>query len=142
MRFWFRRKTAPSVGVPMANFTLQAQLAGQSGRTMGIQGVIYEGESIESLNARLDALQAVIERQRTRCEIPELEARRDQMVKGMEQAREVLTELENRMKDGGTLSSQERANVNTMRVNIKKVSEEIKRGEEAIGEARRKAGVA
>lgn len=121
-------------------FSLTAQLAGSSGRTMGVTGYIYDGESIQSLNDRLDMLQEVIERQRTRAEIPELEAKREQMIKGMHQAREVLADLEERAKTG-SLSSQERMNLKNMKVNIAKVTEEIDKGTEAIHEAKKKAGV-
>ncbi len=122
------------------NFNLTAQLAGQSGRTMAIAGYIYDGESKESLNDRIDLLQEIIERQRSRAEIPELEAKREQMIKGLLQARDVLAELEEKQQSGN-ISSQERMNLKNMRVNIGKVSEEIDKGTEAIAEAKKKAGV-
>ena len=122
------------------NFNLTAQLAGASGRSIAIAGYIYDGESKESLEARLDILQEVIERQRLRCEIPELEAKREQMIKGLSQAREIMAELEEKQKRGD-LSSQERLNLRNMRTNIGKVNEEIQKGEEAIAEAKKKAGV-
>jgi hypothetical protein len=65
---------------------------------MTITGYLYDGESKESVEDRIDLLQEIIERQRIRSEIPELEAKREQMVKGMMQAREVLTELEDKQK--------------------------------------------
>jgi hypothetical protein len=120
---------------------LTAQLAGSSGRTMAVSSYIYDGESKESLEARLDLLQEVIERQRTRCEIPELEAKRDQMAQGMEQARQVMAELETRKKNGENLSSQERLNLRNISTNIMKMSEEINKGTAAIAEAKKKAGV-
>lgn len=122
------------------NFNLTAQLAGSSGRTIAIAGYIYDGESKESLNDRLDILQEIIERQRSRAEIPELEAKREQMVKGLAQARDVLAELEEKQASGN-ISSQERMNLKNMRVNIAKVNEEIEKGAEAIQEAKKKAGV-
>lgn len=122
------------------NFNLTAQLAGSSGRSIAIAGYIYDGESKESLDGRLDILQEIIERQRVRCEIPELEAKREQMIVGMKQARDVLAELEAKQ-ESGNISSQERMNLKNMRVNIAKVNEEIDKGEVAIAEARKKAGV-
>ncbi len=143
MKWWPRKKNitplAPAAQTITGNFTLQAQLAGSSGRSIAIAGYIYDGESKESLEGRLD-LQEVIERQRTRSEIPELEAKREQMITGLRQAREVLTELEEKQREG-KLSSQERMNLNNMRTNIAKVSEEIDKGEKAIQEAKKKAGV-
>lgn len=139
---WFRRaRPAPAERIAIGNFNISAQLAGSSGRSMTVAGYVYSDDDKDALNARLDMYQEVIERQRLRSEIPELEAKRDQMFKGMMQAREVLDEMEKRARDGGTLSSQERMNMKNMAVNIAKVKEEIDKGEEAIIEAKLKAGV-
>mgnify|MGYP001617755689 CR=1 FL=1 len=140
---WPKKKEVPAnpAQAPITGqFVLNAQLAGNSGRSMSITGYIYDGESLESLNGRLDMLQEVIERQRTRAEIPELEAKREQMIKGMHQARDVLADLEDRAKTG-QLSSQERMNLKNMKVNIAKVNEEIDKGTEAIQEAKKRPGV-
>jgi hypothetical protein len=137
----FKPKASPAANAITGNFNLTAQLAGQSGRTIQIAGYVYDGESKESVEGRIDLLQEIIERQRTRCEIPELEAKRDQMVKGLEQMREVLANLDDRRKNGDHLSSQERMNLNNMKANIGKLNEEIKRGDAAIVEARKKSGV-
>lgn len=140
MRFWpFKREKHADDRIALGNFNLTAQLPNQ--RTIQVAGYIYSDDNEAALNKRLDLYQEVIERQRARCEIPELEAKRDQMIKGMEQAREILTDLETREKNGGSLSSQERMNVKNMRVSIAKVAEEIDKGAEAIREAKRKAGV-
>lgn len=146
MKLWNWFRTTPPPPTPSAqaitgNFSLQAQLAGQSGRSMSVSGYIYDGESKESLDARLDLLQEVIERQRTRSEIPELEAKREQMIKGLEQAREIMAELETKKNSGTGLSSQERMQLQNMRTNISKVSEEVVKGTKAIAEAKQKAGV-
>ena len=137
-------KKAPAVAaageVAVGNFTLTAQLAGASGRTMNVAGYIYLGDDEKALNERLDMYQKVIERQRIRCEIPELEAKKEQMLKHLEQARAVLADLEEKQRTVG-LSSQERLNVKNMNLSISKVQEEIGKGEEAIKEARQKAGV-
>lgn len=138
----FKKKTfAPQGELAVGNFTLTAQLAGQSGRSMNVAGYIYLKDTEAELNARLDMYQQVIERQRIRCEIPELEAKRDQMQKGVLQAQDVLNELEHKRNNGERLSSQELLNVQNMRTNIKRAAEEIQKGEEAIREAKRKAGV-
>lgn len=121
-------------------FVLQAALAGSSGRSMNITGYIYDGESVESLNERLDQLQEVIERQRTRAEIPELEAKREQMIKGVSNARDVLVALEEKQR-ASSLSTSERQQVGNMRVSIAKMLEEIDKGEAAIAEAKKRAGV-
>src|SRR5262249_1688073 len=130
------RTTLP---VQVATVQLTAELPNKRG--IGFTVSILKGEDLDSINAKLDLAQDAIERQRSRCEIPELEAKRDQMMKGLDEAREVLADLEGRRQKGEQLSSQERQNINNLRVNIQKVQEEIEKGAEAIQEAKRKAGV-
>ena len=127
--------TAPVIG----NYNLTAQLP--NGRSIAVAGYLYEGEGLASINDRLDLCQEAIERQRIRCEIPELAAKREQMIVAMGQMKEVLAELETKRTNGQQLSSQERVNLNNMQVNIKRVNADIGKGEVAISEAKRKAGV-
>jgi hypothetical protein len=141
VKFWpFKRPVVPEDGrIALGNFNLAAQLPNQ--RNITVAGYIYSDDDKGALDARLDLYQECIERQRLRCEIPELEAKREQMVKGMEQAREVLADLETRQQHGEKLTSQDQMTIKNMRVNIGKVREEIEKGSAAIVEARRKAGV-
>lgn len=142
---WFGGKmdALESIGKSSAitgNFNLTAQLAGSSGRTMQIAGYIYDGESKDSLEARIDLLQEIVERQRTRCEIPELEAKREQIIMGMKQATEIMADLEQK-REKGTLSSQERLNLRNLGTNIENAKKELDKGTQAILEAKKKAGV-
>jgi len=120
------------------NFNLTATL-GSSGRTMQMAGYLYYGEDQKSIEDRIAVMRSIMEKEQTLAAIPELEAKREQMIKGMNQAKEVLAELLEKQNNSG-LSSQERMNVKNMQVNIQKVSEEIDRGTEAIAEARKKVG--
>ncbi len=145
MRFWpFKRPIPPTAPpadgrIALGNFNLTAQLPNQ--RSVQVAGYIYSDDDKDALDARLDLYQSVIERQRIRCEIPELEAAREQRVKGLEQAREILADLETRRNAGEKLSSQELLNIRNMRTNIGKAVEEIDKGAIAIAEAKRRAGV-
>lgn len=145
MRFWPFKKpippAAPAVDgrIALGNFNLSAQLPNQ--RSITVAGYVYSDDDEGALNARLDLYQAVIERQRVRCEIPELEAAREQRVKGLEQAREILAELESRQKNGDKLTSNEQLQIRNMRTNIGKAIEDLDKGAAAITEAKRKAGV-
>ena len=121
--------------------TLTAALGDATGRSMNIQAYVYDGESKESVEGRIDIFQEVIERQKLRCEIPVLEATVEQRLKGLEQAREVLADLEKKRQNGDRLTSQELNNVMNLRVNIKKQDEDISKGLEKIAEAKHKAGV-
>jgi len=134
-----RDQEAPRAATAVGNFQVNATLP--NGRGISFSMYLLEGEDLSSINAKLDLCQEAAERQRFRCEIPELEAKREQMVKGMQQAREVLSELETRHKNGESLSSQERMNLKNLQVNIGKMNEEIDKGGEAIREAKLKAGV-
>jgi len=135
----FGRRRVAAEPQPIGNFTVSQQL-GSSGRSVQFAGYFYQGESEESLRDRLDVVRSIVEREKTFAEIPELEAKREQMVKGLQQAREVLAGFEERRKAGEQLSSQERMNMRNLQQSIEKVNEEIDRGTEAIQEARKKVG--
>lgn len=138
-RFWpFRTPEEPG-RLAMGNFNLSAQLPNQ--RTIQFSAYVYSDDTPAEVDKRLDEIQERIERQRARCEIPELEAARDQRIKALQQAREVLTDLETRQKDGDKLSSQDQMTIKNLRVNLSKANEEIEKGAAAIAEARRKAGL-
>jgi chromosome segregation ATPase len=143
MKLWPRKgqDAQPLQREAIGNFSLTAQLAGSSGRSMQVAGYIYSDDDETELNARLDMYQRVVERQRIRSEIPELEAKREQMLNGINQAREVLSQLEDRRNKGDQLSSNERMQITNMSQSIKKMLEEVDKGTEAIEEAKKKAGV-
>ena len=121
------------------NFNL-SQTLGSSGRTLQMAGYLYYGEDRESIEERLRMISDIMDKEKARSEIPELEAKREQMIRGLGQARDVLAELEEKNKFD-KLSSNERMQLQNMRVNIGKVSEEIDKGTEAIAEAKKRAGV-
>lgn len=123
----------------IGNFNLQAQLP--NSRTISIAGYVYEGEALASLNDRLDICQEAIDRQRFRCEIPELEIAREQRVTALRQMEEHMSGIEQKERDGKKLTSQERMTLQNMQVNLKKVNEDIEKGDKAIASAKLKAGV-
>ena len=122
----------------IGNFNIAAELPNK--RSISVAGYLYEGETIESVNDRLDLCQESIERQRLRCEIPELEVAREQRITAMKQMMEVIDELAVKQQ-AGKISSQERMTLKNMQVNVKKVSEDIDKGDSAIKDAKRRAGV-
>lgn len=131
----------PSESTILGNFALQAQLP--NGRSINITGYVFENESLESLNERLDLFQDAIERQRNRCEVDTLEAALKQRMKALEDYRDHLTALEKKQKAvGQSLSSAEKMQLNNANVNINKMLEDIEKGKEAIAEAKEKGGLA
>lgn len=131
---WSARRARAVVA---GHFQLSAELANKRG--IGCQVSVLEGEDEDSVNARIDLAQRVIERQRARCEVPELEAALDQRIKALEQFREVLAELERRQREEERLSSQELQTLNNLRVNIRKGLEDLDKGRAAIEDAKRRA---
>lgn len=133
----FREKKSHPIQI--GTFQLSAEMPNKRG--IGCSVSILQGEDLESINKKLDLCQTAIERQRTRCEIPELEAAREQRIKALEQARDVLAELTKKQQDGERLSSQELLTLRNLGVNIEKAQEDIEKGAAAIVEAKRQAGV-
>lgn len=132
-------KAAPE-RVIYGNFTLTAQLP--NGRSINVAGYVYSDDDVAAVNARLDLYQECIERQRHRCELPELEGKREALIQALTQVKESLAELEKRQHAGKKLSTQEQMNLRNAGINVKKIAEEIAKGETAIAEAKRKAGIA
>ena len=129
----------PATLAVTGNYSLQAQLP--NGKTFSVSGYLYNKESIESINQRIDLLHDVVDRQRLRAEIPELEAKRDQMIKQLDQMRDHMAGLERKKDAGGKLSSQEKLALDNIRQSLSKVMEEIDKGTSAIADAKKKVGV-
>jgi len=129
--------TVPIIG----NFNLTSQMP--NGRTMQIAGYLYEGEDGESINNRIDMCQEVMERQRKRLEVPELEAKLDQLQTGLTQQMEAYNALMER--EGGKgpkLGTAEKSAMKSYPINIKRLKEEIEKGQRAIDEAKASGGLA
>lgn len=129
-----------AVNAVMGNFSLQAVMPGD--KTFSVSGYLFSGESVESLNARVDLLHDVIDRQRTRTEIPKLEAIRDQQIRQLDQMREHMAGLDARVSGGGkALTSQEKLALKNISESLGKVQADIDKGAEAIAEAKAKTGM-
>ena len=129
----------PSGVAVTGNYNLSATLP--NGKTFAVSGYLYDGESFESVNARVDILHDVLDRQRTRAEIPELEAKRDQMIKQLDQRREHMSSLDKKQSAGGKLTSQEKLAITNISNSVGKVQEEIDKGTQAIADAKAKVGL-
>jgi len=129
----------PATMAVTGNFSLQAQLP--NGKTFSVSGYLYDSESLESVNQRVDLMHDVLDRQRLRAEIPELEAKRDQMIKQLDQMRDHMAGLERKKETSGKLSSQEKLSLDNIGQSISKVLEEIEKGGKAIADAKKKVGI-
>jgi hypothetical protein len=113
------------------SFTFQCQMP--NGKSLSFSGYVLAGQTQAEINQHLDVASAVVERQRLAAEIPTLQTKLEQTEKAKEQVAAIVADLTNREK----LTSSEKQQLNTMRVNLKSLDDEIQRGEIAIGEARR-----
>ena len=90
----------------------------------------------------MDLLHDVLDRQRVRSEIPELEAKRDQIITALGQMKDVMAQLEKKQNaEGKKLTSQEKLTLENMQRSIVKAQEDIEKGEKAISDAKIKAGI-
>ena len=124
----------------LGNFQLSAALP--QGKSINVQGYLMAGESVESLNQRLDLLHDVMDRQRTRAEIPELEVKLEQSMKRLDEIRGHYTALNDKKANGKTLTSAEKSAISVQDVNINHIMEDIEKGRVAIADAKAKVGMA
>ena len=121
------------------NFTLQAQMP--NGKSITMSGYIFDKNDQDEVNKRLDFFHDVMDRQRLKAEIPELEAKLKQRYIALGQLREGLAELEAKQKNGKNLTSVEKKNLGAMSTTIGKIKEDIADGEKAIADAKVKVGI-
>lgn len=119
-------------------FTLQAQLGNNAGKSFSVTGYIYDGESKESLNQRIDLLHDVADRQRTRAEIPAIEAEVDSWRERLEGNRVHFALLLKKRDAGQKLTTQEKQQLDVMDVNVKEHLRKIEEGEKRLAEMRAK----
>lgn len=123
------------------NYQLTVQMP--DGKNLVISGYLYDGESVESINDRLDLIAGVADRQRTMAEIPELEKKLKAAHDRLREYREFCAALVAKQQSNPKqLSGQEKQQLDAMDVNIKKLSEDIAEGERVIAECKAKVGQA
>jgi hypothetical protein len=118
------------------SFTIQAQMP--MGKSITVSGYIYSKNTADEISKQVDMLHDVVDRQRLRAEIPELEAKRDQRVAGLETMKDVLASLQTKQESGGKLSSSERKQIDDMTISIRRIYEDLEKGNAAIEEAKQK----
>ena len=120
-----------AAGAVAGSFTLSAQMP--NGKSLTFSGYVLQGEAVADVNAKLDLAASVVERQRLAAEIPVLEKALEQQIKAKAQFEGIVEELGGKER----LSTTEREKQNAMRINLKAIDDEIRRGEIAIADARR-----
>ena len=121
--------------IRVADFTAAAQMP--NGKQFAINGCIFQGETEEQVNARVDLYFRIIDRQRTIAEIPELELKHEQLKKNTENTRKTLMDLDEQTKNGSLASNQKTHYQNLMRT-LQEQVEQLEKGAKAIQEAKDK----
>ena len=120
----------------LGNFTIQAQAP--MGKTFTVSGYIYSTQGEEEINQQIDKLHRVVDRQRLKAEIPELEARLEQRTQALTDVRDHFMKLEEQKRNGIKMSTASRTNFENAQVTIKKLTEEVQKGIDAISDAKEK----
>lgn len=128
-----------STSAVTGSFTINATLP--QGKSVNFTGYLYDGESIESVNRRLDLLSEAIERQRLRAEIPELEMKREHYISQFKAMKDHMQGLVDKQNDGAKLTPKEKLDLKNMQDNVVKAQEEIDKGKVVIDEQKRKVGL-
>ena len=121
------------------NFTFTATMP--NGKTANVSGYLYEGESKESIIDRMNIINDVIDHQRTRAEIPELEAKLEGSIRRLDEIRTHYMVLVNKKDSGQKVTASEKQALEVMDVNIQKHMEDIEKGRQAIEDARKSVGL-
>lgn len=134
--------TAPATVIGNFQITLPAPNQAQ----LAASGYLVEGESRDSLDARMDLVREALQRQQRMLEIPVLEAHIEQYEKARDDIAKAYADVLERSnakasgKTGAkTLTSQEQANLKTYPAQLKGIELELEKARQKIADAR--AGV-
>lgn len=122
------------------NFTITATLP--NGKTMNVSGYLYEGESVESINNRVSLFDDVVDFQRTRSEITELEVKLKQSISRLKDIQMHYSVILAKKERGEKLNAQEKGALDVMDINVKKHYEDIEEGKASVLAAKTKVGLA
>lgn len=123
-------------GLTTGNFTVQAQMP--QGKTITMSGYIYSKNTLEGISKQVDLYVAVIDRQRSIAEIPQLEAAMEQKVTALNQLVDHANMLKKKQDSGKKLATSEKQQFDNIFVTIDKYREDIEKGRIAIEEAKNK----
>lgn len=122
------------------NYTFTATMP--NGKTVNVSGYLYDGESKESVIDRMNIINEVIDHQRTRAEIPELEAKLEGSIRRLDEIRAHYAVLLGKQERGQKVTAQEKQALEVMDINVKKHLDDIEKGRQAILDAKTSVGLA
>jgi glutamate mutase epsilon subunit len=121
----------------LGNF--QINLPAPNGASVSISGYVYEAESLESLNERMDTCREALLRQQAILEIPVLEKTIEAQARMLEDHRKAYADLLERSKAKYKLTSQEQAQMTNLPVQIKQIEKYLEEGQAKIASVKKAA---
>lgn len=121
----------------LGNF--QINLPAPNGASVSISGYVYESESLESLNERMDTCREALIRQQAILEVPVLEKEVEALERMLEDHRKAYADLLERSKSKARLTSQDDASMRNLPVQINQIEKKLKEGQSKIASVKKAA---
>jgi predicted nucleic acid-binding Zn-ribbon protein len=121
----------------LGNF--QINLPAPNGASISISGYVYESESLESLNERMDTCREALLRQQAILEVPVLEKEIQALERMLEDHQKAYADLLERSKAKVKLTSQDEASMRNLPVQIKQIQKKMDEGKSKVAEAKKAA---
>ena len=121
----------------LGNF--QINLPAPNGASVSISGYVYESESLESLNERMDTCREALLRQQAILEVPVLEKEVEALERMLEDHRKAYADLLERSKSKARLTSQDDASMRNLPVQIKQIEKKLTEGQSKIASVKKAA---
>lgn len=121
----------------LGNF--QINLPGPNGASLSISGYVYDGESKESMDERIDLCRETLVRQQSFLEIPVLEENIAQLERQLEIVRKAYADLLDKKTNNEKMSSQDQAALSNYPNQIKHIDAELLKGRGKIAAVRKVA---
>jgi predicted nucleic acid-binding Zn-ribbon protein len=121
----------------LGNF--QLNLPAPNGASVSISGYVYESESLDSLNERMDTCREALLRQQAILEVPVLQKEVEALERMLEDHRKAYADLLERSKAKSKLTSQEQAQMTNLPVQLKQIETKLKEGLGKIASVRKAA---
>lgn len=121
----------------LGNF--QINLPAPNGASVSISGYVYESESLESLNERMDTCREALIRQQAILEVPVLEKEVEALERMLEDHRKAYADLLERSKSKARLTSQDDASMRNLPVQIKQIEKKLAEGQSKIASVKKAA---
>jgi hypothetical protein len=135
--FGAKRKQMEDKTAVLGNFAIT--LPAPNGASLSISGYVYEAESLESLNERMDTCREALIRQQAILEIPELGKKIEMLESMLNQHQKAYAALLEKKKVKAKLASAEESQLTNLPVQIKSITDELEKGKAKIAEVKKAA---